>query len=109
MKQQTKAALLSGLAFPGLGQLLLLKRPLRGLVFTLPALASFAWLMHALWQGTTTLLNEALQGKLAPDPVLIATRLSEASYVPGAGTAGWVLLACWLASILDALVIKDKP
>lgn len=109
MKQQTKAALLSGLAFPGLGQLILLKRPIRGLVFTLPALASFTWLMHALWQGTTTLLNEALQGKLAPDPVIITTRLHEASAIPGTGTAGWILLACWLASILDALIIKDKP
>ena len=102
MKQQTKAALLSGLAFPGLGQLILLKRPIRGLLFTLPALASFTWLMH-------TLLNEALQGKLVPDPVIITTRLHEASAIPGTGTAGWILLACWLASILDALIIKDKP
>jgi hypothetical protein len=109
MKQQTKAALLSGLAFPGLGQLILLKRPIRGLVFTIPALASFAWLMHALWQATTILLNEALQGKLPPDAIIIATRLSEASALPGTGTAGWILLACWLASILDALAIKDKP
>ena len=45
MKQSNKAALFSGLAFPGLGQLLVLKRPVRGLVFMLPALAAFGWLV----------------------------------------------------------------
>jgi hypothetical protein len=108
MKQQTKATLLSALAFPGLGQIVVLKRPIRGLIFLLPALAAFSWLMYGLAKGTNALLAEALQGTLAPDPVLIATRLTEASQVPGADTAAWILLASWLASIIDAQITRNK-
>ena len=108
MKQSNKAALFSGLAFPGLGQLLVLKRPVRGLVFMLPALAAFGWLMYGLWKATAMLMNEALSGALPPDPVLIAQRLTEASIVPGASMAGWILLICWTASIVDAFLTRDK-
>jgi hypothetical protein len=108
MKQTTKATLLSGLAFPGLGQLIVLKRPKRGLLFALPALAAFCWLMYGLWQGTATLMEEALSGRLAPDPVAISARLHESIFIPGADAAGWVLFICWIASIVDALAIRDK-
>lgn len=109
MKQTTKATLLSGLAFPGLGQLLVLKRPKRGATFLLPALAATIWLMVGLWQGTSALMDEALSGRLQPDPIAIAERLHQSSFMPGASTAGWILFACWIASIIDALAIRDTP
>lgn len=109
MKQTNKAALFSGLGFPGLGQLLVLKRPARGMVFMLPALAAFSWLMYGLWKATSVLMDEALSGALPPDPILITQRLTKASIVPGASFAGWILLACWIASIVDALLVRDKP
>jgi hypothetical protein len=28
--------------------------------------------------------------------------------VPGASAAGWILLVCWIASIVDALLTRDK-
>jgi hypothetical protein len=107
LKQQTKAALLSGLIFPGLGQLAILKRQKRGLAMLLPALASFGWLMYGLVKATSPLMDEALRGTLSPDPAVIAARLTETSAITGAGTASWILLACWLASLVDALAIKD--
>ncbi|HEY0585235.1 MAG TPA: hypothetical protein VGD52_03810 [Pseudoduganella sp.] len=109
MKQSSKAALISGLGFPGLGQMMVLKRTARGLVFMLPALAVFGWLMYGLWKATAVLMDEALSGALPPDPVLIAQRLTKASMLPGTSTAGWILLACWVASIADALLARDKP
>ncbi|WP_426161962.1 hypothetical protein [Pseudoduganella sp. R-34] len=109
MKQSTKAALISGLGFPGLGQMLVLKRTVRGLVFMLPALAVFGWLMYGVWKATAVLMDQALSGALPPDPILIAQRLTKASIMPGTSTAGWILLACWVASIVDALLTRDKP
>lgn len=108
MKQSSKAALLSGLGFPGLGQMLVFKRPARGLVFMAPALAVFGWLMYGLWKATVVLMEEALSGTLPPDPILIAQRLTKASVMPGTSTAGWILLVCWIASIADALLTRDK-
>ncbi|WP_426318248.1 hypothetical protein [Pseudoduganella sp. R-43] len=109
MKQSTKAALISGLGFPGLGQMLVLKRTVRGLAFMLPALAVFGWLMYGVWKATAVLMDQALSGALPPDPILIAQRLTKASIMPGTSTAGWILLACWVASIVDALLTRDKP
>jgi len=108
MKQTTKATLFSGLGFPGLGQLLVLKRPKRGLAFMLPSLGAFGWLMYGLWKGTSVLMDEALSGQLAPDPIAISARLHQSLYIPGASAAGWILLACWIASIIDAALIRDK-
>lgn len=108
MKQSHKAALFSGLGFPGLGQFIVLKRPGRGLLFMLPALAVFCWLMYGLWKATAVLMEEALSGTLPPDPILITQRLAKASITPGTSTAGWILLACWIASIVDAFLTRDK-
>ena len=65
MTNTTKATLLSGLIFPGLGQFLILKRPKRGALFLLPALAAVAWLMNALSASTSELFTEAASGRLA--------------------------------------------
>ena len=108
MKQSTKSALVSALAFPGLGQLIFQKRPKRGLAFLIPALAATIWLMSGLWQATSTLMDEALSGRLAPDPVAMAERLHQTSATTGAEAASWILFLCWLASIIDALFIRDK-
>ncbi len=109
MKQSTKAALLSGLVFPGLGQLVFLKRTKRGLAFLLPALIAMFWMMAGIMQSTNALLDEAMSGRLAPDPASILERLNQTGTTSGAEAASWILLICWLASLLDALLIKDKP
>ena len=108
MTNTTKATLLSGLIFPGLGQFLILKRPKRGALFLLPALAAVAWLMNALSASTSELFTEAASGRLAPDPAAISARLTESTLGPSADIAALVILACWLASIIDALAIRDK-
>lgn len=108
MKPTTKAALLSGLALPGLGQLMILKRPLRGLAFLLPSLCAFIYLMYGLSTATMALMTEALNGTLVPDPVAIAIRLHQTAAAPHAAIAGWTLLACWLASLADALLLGER-
>jgi len=109
MKQSTKSALLSGLVFPGLGQLVFQKRPKRGLAFLLPALIATCWMLFGIMQSANTLLDEAMSGRLAPDPASIIERLHQTSATASAETASWILLTCWLASLIDALLIKDKP
>lgn len=108
MKQSTKAALLSGLVFPGLGQLVFQKRTKRGLTFLLPALGATCWMMFGIMQSANTLLDEAMSGRLSPDPASIVERLHQTSATSGAETASWILLACWLASLIDAVFIRDK-
>ncbi len=108
MKQSSKSALLSALVFPGLGQLVFQKRPKRGLAFLIPALAAAGWMMLGIVQTTNTLLDEAMSGRLSPDPASIADRLHQTGATAGAETASWTLLICWLASLIDALFIRDK-
>ncbi|WP_342116196.1 hypothetical protein [Pseudoduganella sp. OTU4001] len=107
MKQSTKAALLSGLVLPGLGQLAILKRPKRGLLFLIPSVAALIWLMNSLSTATEKLLTEAASGTMQPDPVAVATRLAESSDASGASLPSAILLICWLAALIDALSAKD--
>lgn len=108
MKQSTKSALLSGLVLPGIGQLVIQKRRIRGLLFMIPALTAFLWLMYGLSTGMTKLMYDAATGNLPIDVTVITDRLLSYSAVPGASLAGWVMLTCWLASVLDALLLKDQ-
>lgn len=108
MKQSTKSALLSGLVLPGIGQLVIQKRRIRGLLFMVPALAAFLWLMYGLSMATMKLMYDAATGNLPPDIAAVTDRLLGYATVPGYSIALWIMFACWLASLLDALLIKDK-
>lgn len=108
MKQSTKAALLSALILPGIGQLVILKRRVRGLLFMVPALTAFLWLMYGLSIATMKLMYAAVNGELPPDVGLITDRLISYATMPGSSIALWIMLGCWLASLLDALLIKDR-
>ncbi|XLZ71188.1 hypothetical protein ABT364_04285 [Massilia sp. SR12] len=108
MKQSTKSALLSGLILPGIGQLVIQKRRIRGLLFMLPALAAFLWLMYGLSLAMNKVMYDAATGKLPPDVNAISERLLSYATVPGADLALWTMFACWLASLIDALFIKDR-
>lgn len=96
MKQHTKATLLSALVLPGLGQLLVLKRTWRGLAFMLPSLLAFLYLMNGL-----------LGAQGGGDPARVLEQLNASGSTPGAELASWVMIICWLASLLDALLLRQ--
>ena len=105
MKRKTTAALLSGLVLPGLGQLTVLKRPKRGLLFLVPTLIAVLWILRAMMIGASEVIDQVTAGTAA-DPYALAEQLS-ASEGPGVSLASLVLLVCWIGSIVDALLTRD--
>ncbi|WP_395398933.1 hypothetical protein ACHMW6_18995 [Pseudoduganella sp. UC29_106] len=106
MKRSVVAALLSGLVLPGLGQMVVFKRWLRGLLFMAPSGAALLWIMRGMVIGATDLLDQAASGRAPMDPVAMAEQMS-ASGGAGVGMASLVLLVCWIASIADALLTRE--
>lgn len=102
MKPTTKAALVSALIFPGLGHLVL-KRPLRGCLFIVPALLAIGFLLRTILALANTLVDEINNGTLAIDPIQIIARI-HASGVdnPATNAASLVILLCWVGSVADA-------
>jgi hypothetical protein len=107
MRKSIKAALLSGLIFPGVGHCSL-KHFKRGLVFFLPAIVSVFYLVqhainHALSiaeqieQGTVPLDVEAIS-RLIDAPPSDATALM-------LNIATWVFVASWAGSIIDSYLL----
>jgi hypothetical protein len=103
MKPTTKAALVSALIFPGLGHLVL-KRPLRGCLFIVPALLAIGYLLRTTLALADALVGEINSGKLALDPIEIIARI-HASGVdnPATNAASLAIVLCWVGSVADAL------
>jgi hypothetical protein len=98
MKQALKGALLSGLVFPGLGQLALKRYP-RGLAFMAVALACTIYIVK-------TAVDAVVRSLPNLDPAGMATLPA-----PSGGATGpalWILGLCWVWGVLDALRIGDK-
>lgn len=110
MKQSIKAALLSGLLFPGLGQILVLKRLARGCIFLVPTLLGALYILKVAFAQMNVLAGQLADGSLPFDAQLIAAHIA-ASRVDGpamtAATLACVL--CWTASILDAIFFGNDP
>ena len=102
MNRPLKAALLSALVFPGIGQLFL-KRPLRALVFLAPALLAAVYFSSAVLEPLFAIANEIGAGSMALDPVLIQQRIDQ-SHIDSAmmNLAALVMVVAWVASTVDA-------
>ena len=110
MNRSAKAALLSGLVFPGVGQLFL-GRVLRGLLFLIPALAA-AWYFSSVVLGPVMeLAHEVMNGTLLLDPLDIEDRLHAKGQVvsPLANVAALVMLVTWIGSTIDAWLAGREP
>jgi hypothetical protein len=103
MNRSSKAALTSALLFPGLGQLIFLKRPARACLFLLPAAIALLYLLGSVVSTATTIANDIAAGTLQPDIDLIMQRIDAANPGPAGNIAAGVVIAAWLGSILDAL------
>ena len=102
MKKSVKAALLSGLVFPGLGQIYL-KRRRRGVVIMLVVLALLGFL---IWMTVTAVLQslEKLQGQGlidASDTSALAASIS-VSHSPYYNAVLIAVVCCWLYAVIDA-------
>jgi hypothetical protein len=95
-----KPVLLSGLVFPGLGQLVS-GRPWRGLVFALGTLVALAFVLRRVARETLARLPE---DPTAIDP-LLPLRLAHEIQAANASFFFWltlVLAVLWAGSVLDA-------
>jgi hypothetical protein len=104
MKRSVKAALFSCFVFPGVGQMYL-RRYARGMVFMLPAAAGLVFVVNYAVQQALSLVGEIESGAVPID----ATRIAElVAATPGgpenmmSNIATYVIVACWVASIIDA-------
>lgn len=103
MKKSTKAALLSGLVFPGVGHLYL-KRWLVGIV--LAGIAAVAtYYIGSVVMSTAAVIAEKIQsGAVAPDIDTITALVAQQSSGNAQATnlAETVWLACWVIGIVGS-------
>ena len=105
MRKSTKAALLSGLVFPGVGHLVL-KRYVQGAILIVVSLV-------AMWLLVTGTVNRAMDvvdriesGDVAMDSASIQAAVSDAGNAAGftaEDASAYVLLIAWLVGIADCI------
>jgi len=104
MKRSTKAALLSGLVFPGVGHMFL-KKYVRGSVLMLSALVAFSVIVNTVMQRAMAVVDQINRGDIPLDTGTIAELVSisadGADSLTG-NVAVMVLGACWLIGIIDS-------
>jgi hypothetical protein len=102
MDRSVKAALLSALVFPGVGQLFL-KRPLRALIFLAPALLAAFYFSSAVLGPVFAIAHEISSGSMDFDPFLIQQRVEQSRIDTGMlNVAALVMVVAWVASTIDA-------
>lgn len=108
MKQSIKAALISGLLFPGLGQILVLKRYARGCIFLLPTLAGSLYILRVALAQANVLAGQLANGTLPFDIAMIAQQIAASrTNGPAMTAATLACVLCWSASILDAVLFGN--
>jgi hypothetical protein len=110
MQRSVTAALLSGLVFPGVGQIYL-KRRRRGWLIVLLALGAVLYFTSGIMEPVLAIAKEIAEGALVPDPAAITARLEQSGQAAnGLRTlAALTMLACWIGSTIDAWWLGRKP
>lgn len=105
--KRTPAILLSALVFPGAGHLLL-GRKRRGALFFVPALIALLLVVRNIIERTDAVMAQINSGALPLDVQLITEKVAamSANDGPGMTIAVGVLVACWIAALLDLLWLK---
>lgn len=104
MKKRNKAALLSGLVFPGLGHIVL-KKYVAGAVLAAGAFAALYYLIAKTVQRTLDLAGSLQAGQAQLDSATLAELMAAQSTGAEAqliNIATLVLVLCWLAGIIDS-------
>jgi hypothetical protein len=113
MKRSTKAALLSGLVFPGVGHMVL-KRYLRGSVLMLSALVAFSVVVTKAIKQALTIVDRINSGGIPVE----AGAITELASIPTSGTdasivniAAFAISAVWIIAVVDSYrlgMIQEK-
>lgn len=104
MRKAIKAALFSALVFPGVGHFSL-KRYQRGLIFFIPATLCLLFLVREAIDKAYAIAEQIEQGNVPLDTLAISNLIStspDGTDLLMLNIATWVLLASWLASIIDS-------
>lgn len=110
MSNSLKAALLSGLVFPGLGQVVL-KRYRRGVVLMLIVLACLSVVVAKALQRAFAILKqiELAGGAIDMDAILnAATQSSTTSDSLVFNYVSLLIIVCWIFGVVDAYRIGKK-
>lgn len=111
MKRSVVATLLSGLVFPGAGQIYLGHRR-RGWAIVLAVLGALCYFVYQAMGPVLALATEIEEGRLELDPVLIAARLHEQSQGqldnPMLTLAAVLIIGCWIGSCIDAFILGRR-
>ena len=110
MNNSLKGALLSGLLFPGLGQIVL-KHYKRGAVLILTVFAGLTvFVVQAIQYARAVLEKLESEGGII-DMSAISKAATEASTASGSTILNlvlWLLILCWIIAIIDAYIIGKK-
>jgi len=104
MKRSSKAALLSGLIFPGIGHLFL-RHYLRGSALLVASLAALSIILTRAYQHALLVVDQITGGDIPLDTGAIAQAISDSASTADSrvdSIAVIVLVACWLAGIIDS-------
>ena len=104
MRRSTKAALLSGLIFPGVGHMVL-KQYLRGSILMLSALIALSVIVTNAVKQALTIVDRINSGEIPVETGTIAELISNStSGAEGSilNIAALVVGACWLIGIIDS-------
>jgi len=104
MKVSSKAALLSGLVFPGIGHMVL-KQYLRGSVLMISALVALSVIVIRVFQRAMIIVDRINSGDIPLETGAIAEMVSNSTNGADSlveSTAVIVLGACWLIGIIDS-------
>lgn len=110
MKKTTKSVLFSTLIFPGSGHLLL-RRWLRGLVFIIPVMLAFGYIMNYSVDQALTVIDRILSGDISPDTASIQEVIKQTAE-EGQNTllvvSKIVFIVGWLVAAVDVYMIAKK-
>jgi hypothetical protein len=103
VKQSTKAALLSGLVFPGFGHLYL-KQYVRGVIIAGISAVSLYFIVSVAVDTAAEVMAKVQSGEVPPDAAAITELVSRQSQATEASTnmASMLLLGLWIIGILDS-------
>ena len=104
VKKSSKAALLSGLVFPGIGHVFL-KNYLRGSVLVLVALAALSVIVTRTFQRAMIIVDQINSGNVPVDTAAVADMVAASTTSTGTfvdNAALLALLACWLIGVIDS-------
>ncbi len=103
MNKALKAALLSGLAFPGAGYFIL-GRFARGVVAVVLSAGCLVVMIKSAMDQASVVVDKMLSGEVPLDPGSVERLLTTTPAVSDAAllnTAWYLLLACWMISVAD--------